>query len=505
MTAAAQPVLRLPRPLPHQIPVLEDPSPRKLWRAGRRTGKSVAGRIAAVRGHGPKGPDGYRTLPGMLDGANVAWLTKTYKQSKVVWRKLLKSFRPLEGVIVKIDREDRRIEMLDGVGAITVWSGHTRDAIDNLRGDAYDGVILDEAAYMDLEYALNDVVEPALLDHGGWVFVFSSPNAAWDGNEERQAPSFFNRLCAAVIAGAERLWRHWHNRTEDNPRLDRAALARLRERLGEQSPTAQQELDASLIAGGVLALTVDRERVEVDAAKIPPHWNLFGAFDWGYKHPWSFGLFAVSEDGEVHLVDAAMGRLQVPRAIATDVSALLERHGLTFDRLQYTAAGHDCWHESKAKGTRVPTIAEQVNRTHGWALTRASIGRVEGLNNLRTYLAEDRFKVHRRHWSLSALAVLESRISDPKNPEDVLKQDADADGKGGDDEYDMVRYGLASRPIAPTVRQKLQPKKEDRARPYDYERKRFVRDPEFQDEATPKTGRKFTRPVSLPRARGVGR
>lgn len=456
--------LRLPTPLAHQAPILNDPNPRKLWRAGRRTGKSVAGRIAAIRGHGPKAGDGRRVLPGMLAGANVAWLTKTYKQSKVVWRKLLRTFRPLEGVVVKIDREDKRIEQLHGAGAITVWSGHTRDAIDNLRGDAYDGVLLDEAAYMDLEYALNDVVEPALLDHGGWVFVFSSPNAAWDGNEQRVAPSFFNRLCALIMAGKERLWRHWHNRTEDNPKLDTAALQELRGRLGENSPTAQQELDAALLAGGLLALQVDRDKVLTQPTPIPAHWRFFGAFDWGYNHPYSFGLFATSEDGVVHLVDSVSSRGEVPTAIGSRVKGVLERHGLGFRDLAYTAAGHDCWYDIKARGEQMPTVAEQLAAL-GWELTKASISRVTGLNNLRSYLAAGRFKVHETPSNLDALLCLETRITDPKHPEDVLKQDANQDGKGGDDPYDMVRYGLASRPIEAKLNVEKDPKIPDRAAP----------------------------------------
>lgn len=480
--------LHLPRPLPHQAPILNDPSPRKLWRAGRRTGKSVAGRIAAIRGHGPKRPDGKRTLPGMLDGANVAWLTKTYKQSKVVWRKLLKAFRPLEGIAVKIDREDRRIETIDGQGAITVWSGHTRDAIDNLRGDAYNGVLLDEAAYVDLEYALNDVVEPALLDHGGWVFVFSSPNAAWDGNEQRVAPSYFNRLCGEILAGVEKLWKHWHNRTEDNPRLDREALAKLRERLGPNSPTAQQELDASLIAGGLLALTIDRARVLVEPQPIPAHWPIFLAFDWGYNHPYSVGLYAVSEDGHIQRVDGVSDRQQVPTEIATAVSAMLERHGRSFADVSYTVAGHDCWHDHKARGERTPTIAEQMAK-RGWYLTKASISRVTGLNNMRAYLAADRFTMQDRPNNRDAVLCLETRISDPKHPEDVLKQDADQDGKGGDDFYDEVRYGLASRPMHAILPVAPLEKQEDRARPYDYATQRLAPKPDPRREVEPRTER----------------
>ena len=31
---------------------------------------------------------------------------------------------------------------------------------------------------------------------------------------------------------------------------------------------------------------------------------------------------------------------------------------------------------------------------------------------------------------------------DPRRPEDVLKVDSDSSGDGGDDAYDMLRYGL---------------------------------------------------------------
>ena len=414
----------------------------------------MAGRIAGIRGHGPKLPNGKRQLRGMLDGGNIAWLTKTYKQSKVVWRKLLRAFGPLEGTVVRIDREERRIEMLANNGALAVWSGHTRDAIDNLRGDAFDGVLLDEAAYFDLGYALDEVIEPALLDRPGcWVFVFSSPNAGWDKNEERETPSYFNRLCKRILEDEERSWAHWHNRTEDNPRLDPVALAKLRERLGPESVTAQQELDALLVAGGLLALKIDREKVllSANATRPPSYWRMYGAFDWGYSHPWSFGLFAVDEDGDRYLVDSATGRRQTPDEIGKAVLELLKRWGLTFQSLPFTAAGHDCWHDKgKQSGENTPTFAQKVMAQHGWALKRANIARVAGLNNMRDYLALDKFHVYRTRGNLETLSVLETRITDPDDPEDVLKQDANLDGHGGDDPYDMARYGLAEGMLSPS-------------------------------------------------------
>lgn len=450
MTATLAPPaaeLRLPRPQPYQAQILDASTRRKLWRAGRRAGKSVAGMVAGIRGHGPRLPDGRRVLIGMLNGGNIAWITKTYKQSKVVWRRLLKRFRALEGTVVSIDREDKRIAMLHNGGALTVWSGHTRDALDNVRGDAYDGVILDEAAYIDAEYAIGEVVEPALLDTGGWLFVFSSPNAGWDGNDQRVTPSYFNRLCAEVMNGQRADWQHWHHRTEDNPKLNAQAVETLRASYGPDSPTVQQEMDALLLAGGLLAFTVIREQVVVKPFPRPKHWKYFAALDWGYNHPFSFGLFTADEDGAVYLVGRVSSRRKVPVDIGLAVGSMLERHGLGFADLQYTVAGHDCWAEKKSHGETVPTIAEQC-AAQGWVLKQASISRIAGANNIRAYLRHGQFRVFDAPGPLAVLSCLETRVNDPLDPEDVLKVNADQDGRGGDDDYDMVRYALASRPIA---------------------------------------------------------
>jgi hypothetical protein len=40
------------------------------------------------------------------------------------------------------------------------------------------------------------------------------------------------------------------------------------------------------------------------------------------------------------------------------------------------------------------------------------------------------------------IATIPAMQHDPRRPEDVLKVDSDAQGVGGDDAYDMLRYGL---------------------------------------------------------------
>jgi hypothetical protein len=195
----------------------------------------------------------------------------------------------------------------------------------------------------------------------------------------------------------------------------------------------------------------------VEPFAIPPHWEQFGAFDWGYAHPWVFGWFAADEDGSLWLVDAVKGRQDKPWEIASAI-----RDHVPVERLRYIHAGHDCWAEHRAHGENTPTVAETFAE-HGIVLSRANIDRRAGLNNLRHYTAwkgmlltpDGRrldgdpglrfFDTPTNRWGFEQLLGI---IVDPLNVEKPLKVDADpVTGEGGDDYFDMVRYGAASRPM----------------------------------------------------------
>src|SRR6266446_6958624 len=239
MTTALDPrrTLYIPAAKPHQRPILNDPSRRKLWRAGRRTGKSRAALIAATLGHGPVDANGVRPLRGIIAKANGIWVAPDYPQARAIWREEIEPrFAGLDGV--DINQAEHRIS-IRGAGRLELRSAEN---IDSVRGAALDFAILDEAAHFDAAYAMNDVILPALLDRQGWLFVISSPNAGDDGNADKLIPSYFNRLCGELIAGKRPEWRHWHNRTEDNSTLSRAAIDVLRAEYLPGSWTAKQEL-----------------------------------------------------------------------------------------------------------------------------------------------------------------------------------------------------------------------------------------------------------------------
>jgi hypothetical protein len=230
-------------------------------------------------------------------------------------------------------------------------------------------------------------------------------------------------------------------------------------------------------AGAGLALHMDRERHLIQPFEIPPHWTMFGALDWGYNHPFAWGIFACSEDGVVYLVNTATGRHSQPPEI---VSRAESAAGAYWDRVRYSVAGHDVWADVRARSEHIPTLAEQFVALKA-PMVKANISRISGVQNMRRYLTggnekeKPRFQIFDTPTNRQVYECLESRVSDPDNIEDVLKQDADAQGRNGDDFYDMVRYGLASRPFAAPLPRSEQIKEDNRAPLWDFEKKRLAR------------------------------
>ena len=228
-------------------------------------------------------------------------------------------------------------------------------------------------------------------------------------------------------------------------------------------------------AGAGLGLSELRREVHMPRGfrpTVPEHWTIFGGFDWGYAHPFSFGLYAADEGGTVYKLDTATGRRLQPPAIAERVLDTLDANGIARHRLRYIAAGHDCWADVKARSEHVPTIAEHFAAL-GLPLVKANISRVAGVQNVRRYLEHGehppRFLMADTPGNAVTFACLETRVADPDRLEDILKTDADENGEGGDDTYDETRYALASRPITPALRAPAAPTK-DRAPVIDWKR-----------------------------------
>lgn len=209
---------------------------------------------------------------------------------------------------------------------------------------------------------------------------------------------------------------------------------------------------------GLAVPQIDRRVHLVDPFNVPDHWPKFGAFDWGYNHPFSFGVYTVSEDKRVYKIATITGRRKLPADICTYVRGSMSKWGLKPEDLSPVWAGHDCWHQHRSRGESGPTIAETM-QSNGFRLVRARNykERVIGLNNLRKYLAWEGVGPKGQNMTpyllffdndgnRACVRQIANMPTDPDNPEDALKQDADETGRGGDDMYDETRYAAASRP-----------------------------------------------------------
>lgn len=444
--------LYIPAPLEHQVPVLADPSTRKLWRAGRRTGKTRGAFIAATIGHGPKQGD-KPALRGILHGANGVWVAPDFPQARAIWREEIEPrFSGLAGV--EINQVERRVS-ISGLGRLELRSAEN---IDSVRGSGLDFAILDEGAHFHLRYALNDVILPALLDKGGWLLIISSPNAGHDGNPEHLSPSYFNELAQEILDQKRPGWSHFHNRSEDNSTLSLEALKALRAEYPPGSPTAAQELDAELGvgAGRFYPELSDWEHSSllVKRSELPDlqdWYEYWGGYDWGYSHPACFGSYVRIGNVVYKLDTLHMHKYQDEEQAATIASSADKRC------LKTVYAGGGAHDVRKSHVAAVETVAQVFDR-YGISLSRGNVDKLARAQTLRRLFFDPhgpmkpnqvRIRFVDTPGNRRCLQELAALVPDPLNINVPAKRDANERGENGDDAADETSFALATPSLEP--------------------------------------------------------
>jgi hypothetical protein len=202
--------IQLPSLHEGQQRVDKSPARYKVIANGRRWGKTTYGVIKCVR----KG----------LNGKQYLWVAPTYKMAKVGWDML----RKIAGQIPDANIMVGDMEVLWPGGGKTMI--RSADDPQSLRGMKLDGVVFDEAAWID-PIAWYEAVWPSLLDSDGEADFISTPhghNWFWELWEK---------------AHVEDDWEAFHEPTSSNPHIKPEALAELR----RQYPPSEfaQEFEAS--------------------------------------------------------------------------------------------------------------------------------------------------------------------------------------------------------------------------------------------------------------------
>lgn len=338
-------------------------------------------------------------------------------------------------------------------GSRTIF-GFLRNAGDeyNYQGNSYDLMVFEEATHYRWSAVSWLIGNRLRSDAEG-----TTPFALFPSNPGNIGHFWFKRLFISRRYDPERAERPEDHAfvqsfLHDNQILERRDPSYRRKLETLASPYREWLMDGSFEAGAGMALSsLRRETHLVEPFDVPAHWPMFGGFDWGYAHPWVFGIYASNEDGRVFKVDTFRGRRQTVQQIISTIQELAEARGIELSRLGYIAADRIVFTKRGQEiGYDGPTYGEKMIDA-GLSVVPANNERIRGLQRLREYIEPDEhgdphLVLMRTQGNERCFEGLEAMVEDPDRPEDALKVDADEFGSGGDDDYDETRYAIASRP-----------------------------------------------------------
>jgi hypothetical protein len=184
---------------------------------------------------------------------------------------------------------------------------------------------------------------------------------------------------------------------------------------------------------------------------IPGDAPVWGTLDIGRAHPTAWGCLT-EIDGDLYLVAEHVKNNWPIAQHCKAIRRQLEIAGIHPSRINQTVAGHDAFLKRVDGEGMSPAdlyanaIDPETGLSIGFTLERATIDRVAGATWLTELLGNrelgirPRLKIFRDRCPRT-IACMKRMVHDPRDPEDVLKVNADLNGEGGDDPYDMVRYG----------------------------------------------------------------
>lgn len=236
----------------------------------------------------------------------------------------------------------------------------------------------------------------------------------------------------------------------DNKYLDDEYRSKLELEPNEQRRRAWLDGDWSINLGEFFTEFDERRHVidDLDPRELSG-WYKFGAMDWGFAHPCVFGWFAVNPRTQ----QVVMYREYLTRRLTpSEVKVELYKHEDT-KRLRYVVAGTDCFMRMR---DGAPSIQESFfNMPNRMNLTRANDDRKQGWQHLRQFLNLNQalmppgIEAPRLLLTRSCRQTIDAfprMIHKDSDTEDCAKINCTEDDPlgSGDDQMDMLRYGLMS-------------------------------------------------------------
>lgn len=267
-----------------------------------------------------------------LAGETWWWVAPVYQTSEIAWKLLRKLAGQINAKcpgLIEIRLGDRALIFANG-GEIICRSG---DRPDNLRGPTLDGVVIDEADYLD-EYIWTDVLTPALGVKCGRAILISTP---------RIEGGWFHRLFQSGLTGSDNRDTEVESftfPTWTSPYFSAAALDHARRTL--PSLTFRREYGAEFVSGAGVLIRREHLRIGLPEREL----EVFCAWDLaiGKKTTSDYTAgSAMSIDpatGFTYILEVVRDRVSFRGALAM-IEAMAARHRpvvIAIEQVAYQAA-----------------------------------------------------------------------------------------------------------------------------------------------------------------------
>jgi hypothetical protein len=235
--AVPQVTVHLKRPHAEQLKFMRSPAPRRVIRAGRRSGKTTGLAIYAVEE--------------FLKGERVLYATPTSDQFMRFWQEVTMALA--EPVDAGVFRKNETLHLIERPGTEQRIRAKTAFNADTLRGDYSTRLILDEWQLMN-EDAWEVVGAPMMLDRAGSValFCYTPPSVRSAGVSKAHDPRHAAKLYEAATQDQTGRWATFHFASHANPHISSQALAEITEDMSRLAYLQEIEaLDALEVPGAL--------------------------------------------------------------------------------------------------------------------------------------------------------------------------------------------------------------------------------------------------------------
>ena len=196
------------------------------------------------------------------------WVSLTARQAKIAYRYFRRIFYK-SGIILKENKSELTFDLVLG----NRLEFRSAEIPENLRGDAPDHLVLDEAPYMSGDVWF-EVLRPALMDSEGTCDFIGTPHGM----------NWMHELWMLGQSGTDVDWKSWTCSTFDNPYISKkeiqSAISRMPEMVVQQEIYAVPMTDSGMVFRNVDAVSVLQPKSAILGRKYTLGVDLAKYKDW---------------------------------------------------------------------------------------------------------------------------------------------------------------------------------------------------------------------------------